>query len=203
MMKSKFYRTCIAALPACMFGALALSPAQAQVGADGQQIEVEEVVVLGRLESAAQSIVTERMTSETVMDILGSEQIERIGDSTVAVALKRVPGLTLIERPQQEAYVASSFQFLLLDWAAEAVQAVVAGCAARGVELKWFGTPEPTGFTSRYDSWRYASSEPMPRSDRILQGLLDMRLPLTFSEADCAVIAGIVREEVGVARLTS
>ncbi len=111
--------------------------------------------------------------------------------------LRDAPGLTLIDRPQQEAYVASSFQFLLLDWAAEAVQAVVAGCAARGVELKWFGTPEPTGFTSRYDSWRYAPSEPMPRSDRILQGLLDMRLPLTFSEADCAVISGIVREEVG------
>ena len=33
--------------------------------------------------------------------------------------------------------------------------AFIAGCAARGVELKWFGGAEPQGFTSRYDSWRY------------------------------------------------
>ncbi|RME15171.1 MAG: aminotransferase, partial [Alphaproteobacteria bacterium] len=111
-------------------------------------------------------------------------------------ALRGTPGMTLIERPEKEEHVMSSFQFLLLDWPAEAVRAVVEGCAARGVELKWFGAPEPTGFTSRYDSWRYAESAPMPRTDRVLAGLLDMRLPLTFSLKDCATIGRIVREEV-------
>jgi len=53
------------------------------------------------------------------------------------------------------------------------------------------------GFTSRYDSWRYAPSERMPKSDRILRGILDMRLPLTFSLEDCAQIARIIRGEVG------
>ena len=70
-------------------------------------------------------------------------------------------------------------------------------CAARGVELKWFGGSEPTGFTSRYDSWRYAESEPLPSSDRILAGVMDMRVPLTFSLDDCRVIARIIRAEVG------
>ena len=74
---------------------------------------------------------------------------------------------------------------------------VVARCAARGVELKWFGGAEPKGFTSRYDSWRYAPAEPMPQSDRVLKGILDMRLPLTFSLEDCALIARIIRDEVG------
>lgn len=106
------------------------------------------------------------------------------------------PGLTLIERPQQEGYVMSSFQFLLLDWAGDAVENVVARCKARGVELKWFGAPEPAGFTSRYDHWSYAPSAPMPRTDRVLAGLLDLRLPLTFSLDDCALIARIIREEV-------
>jgi hypothetical protein len=75
--------------------------------------------------------------------------------------------------------------------------AVVGRCKARGVELKWFGAEEPQGFTSAYRHWRYAAPEPMPGTDRVLAGLLDMRLPLTFSLEDCALIARIIRAEVG------
>jgi hypothetical protein len=39
----------------------------------------------------------------------------------------------------------------------------------------------------------------MPDSDRILRGVLDMRLPLTFSLDDCALIARIIADEVGEA----
>jgi dTDP-4-amino-4,6-dideoxygalactose transaminase len=115
----------------------------------------------------------------------------------VEKGLRDTPGLRLIERLEKEQFVASSFQFLLLDWDAPAVADVLARCAARGVELKWFGGAEPMGFTSRYDSWRYAPSDPMPASDRVLAGVIDMRLPLTFSEEDCALIARIIRAEVG------
>jgi dTDP-4-amino-4,6-dideoxygalactose transaminase len=115
----------------------------------------------------------------------------------VEAGLAGVPGLTLIARPEAEDYVMSSFQFLLLDWTAGAVGEVVARCDARGVVLKWFGAPAPAGYTSRYDFWRYAPSAPMPATDRVLAGLLDLRLPLTFSLEDCALIARIIREEVG------
>ena len=115
----------------------------------------------------------------------------------VEQGLRDTPGLALIERPEAETYVGSSFQFLLPDWSATAVQNVIRRCAARGVELKWFGAAEPKGFTSRYDSWRYAPSAPMPATDRVLAGLLDMRVPLTFSLEDCALIARIIRAEVG------
>ena len=77
------------------------------------------------------------------------------------------------------------------------MQEALAGCAARGVELKWFGAAEPVAFTSRYDSWRYANPQSLPNTDRILSGLMDMRLPLTFSLDDCALIARIIRAEVG------
>ncbi|SLN33832.1 L-glutamine:2-deoxy-scyllo-inosose aminotransferase [Falsiruegeria litorea R37] len=110
--------------------------------------------------------------------------------------LRDVPGLTVIDRPAAESYVGSSIQFLLLDWTPKAVREAIARCAARGVELKWFGADEPAGFTSRYDSWRYAQSERMPASDRVLTGIVDMRVPLTFSLDDCAVIARIIRAEV-------
>ncbi|MFB9150573.1 DegT/DnrJ/EryC1/StrS family aminotransferase [Roseovarius ramblicola] len=115
----------------------------------------------------------------------------------VEEGLRGTPGLTLAERPAPERFVGSSIQMLLLDWEDGAVEDVIRRCAARGVELKWFGGAEPAGFTSRYDSWRYAPSAPMPATDRILRGLLDMRLPLTFSLADCAQIARIIRAEVG------
>ena len=76
------------------------------------------------------------------------------------------------------------------------IRALVARCLARGVELKWFGAPAPQGFTSSYASWGYADPAPLPETDRILAGLLDMRLPLTFSEADCALIGRILRQEL-------
>ncbi|MFP4274630.1 MAG: DegT/DnrJ/EryC1/StrS family aminotransferase [Paracoccaceae bacterium] len=110
--------------------------------------------------------------------------------------LRDTPGLTLIDRPEEERFVGSSFQMLLKGQTPAAMREVVARCAARGVELKWFGAADPAGFTSRYDSWRYAAPRPLPRTDAILAGLLDMRLPLTFSLEDCALIARIIRAEV-------
>ncbi len=125
-------------------------------------------------------------------------QVQRWNDRYRAVeeGLRGTPGLTVVERPAQEVYVGSSIQFLLLDWSEEAVQEAVRRCASRGVELKWFGTPEPVAFTSRYDSWRYADTPRLPQSDRILAGIIDMRVPLTFSLEDCAQIARIIRGEV-------
>ena len=117
---------------------------------------------------------------------------------TLEKGLRDTPGLQVIERPEEETIVGSSIQFLLRDWPADAVRDVVARCAARGVELKWFGAPEPVAFTSRYDSWRYAKAAAMPATDRILAGVVDMRVPLTFSLADCALIAEIIRAEVGL-----
>ena len=127
------------------------------------------------------------------------EQCERWNERyrVVEAGLRGTPGLQVIERAEKERYVGSSIQFLLLDWPGEAVEEVLARCLTRGVELKWFGAAEPAGFTSRYDSWRYAPSDPMPVSDRVLRGIVDMRLPLTFDLEDCALIARIIRAEVG------
>ncbi|MEJ5217373.1 aminotransferase class I/II-fold pyridoxal phosphate-dependent enzyme [Cognatishimia sp. D5M38] len=126
------------------------------------------------------------------------EQAERWNAryKVVEKGLRETPGLTVVERPDEEYFVGSSIQFLLLDWTADKVNDVLDRCKARGVELKWFGGREPVAFTSRYDSWRYAPSEPMKRTDRVLDGIIDMRIPLTFSEEDCALIARIIKAEV-------
>ena len=126
------------------------------------------------------------------------EQVARWNERYLMVeaGLHDTPGLTVIKRPEAESVVGSSIQFLLKGWSAPQVEEVIARCALRGVELKWFGRAEPMGFTSRYDTWRYARAEKMPASDAVLAGLIDMRVPLTFSLEDCALIARIIRAEV-------
>ena len=120
----------------------------------------------------------------------------RVLYQAMETGLAGVAGVRLISRPQAEDYVGSSFQFLLPGWEPARVAALVAGAAARGVEVKWFGAADPVAFTSRYAHWRYANPEPLPQTDRVLAGLIDMRLPLTFSPEDVAQIARIIRSEV-------
>lgn len=126
-------------------------------------------------------------------------QVQRWNERYYVVeeGLRGTPGLTVIERPEKESIVGSSIQFLLSGWSEASVHEVQKSCAARGVELKWFGGAEPVGFTSRYDSWRYVDAPRMPKSDAVLAGIVDMRVPLTFSLEDCALIARIIRAEVG------
>ncbi|MEO0799249.1 MAG: DegT/DnrJ/EryC1/StrS family aminotransferase [Pseudomonadota bacterium] len=106
------------------------------------------------------------------------------------------PHVVLRRRPNSEQFVGSSIQLRLPTFSAHQVSAVIAQCAARGVELKWFGPDEPVAFTSRHVSWRYMPNQDLPMTDRVLATLLDMRLPLTFSLADCALIGSIISEEV-------
>ena len=123
----------------------------------------------------------------------------RVLYQAMEAGLSGVAAVRLIPRPQAEDYVGSSFQFLLPGWDPARVAHLVAGAAARGVELKWFGAADPQGFTSRYAHWRYAAPVALPQTDRVLAGLIDMRLPLTFAPGDCAQIARILAEEVSKA----
>jgi dTDP-4-amino-4,6-dideoxygalactose transaminase len=109
--------------------------------------------------------------------------------------LTATPGLALVRRPEVERFVGSSFQFRLPDWSPARIALFLQRCVARGVELKWFGAAEPVAFTSRYDHWHYAEPQSLPQTDRILAGLIDLRLPLTFTTDDCEVIARIIRAE--------
>ncbi len=105
-------------------------------------------------------------------------------------------GLTHLNVPARDAkeeFVASSIQFTL-DLPAERIERFLAGCDARGLHIKWFGRNEPQGFTSNYTHWHYLrQAQQLPASLPLMAGLCDMRIPLSLTDADCALIGRIVR----------
>lgn len=112
-------------------------------------------------------------------------------------AFSQSAAIIIPARPDKEQFVASSIQFSLPSFSQEKILQVVATCAEHGVILKWFGAAQPDGYTSRYDSWRYIDKMPhLPATEHKLSSLLDMRIPLTFSEADCQLIADIICEVI-------
>ncbi len=121
--------------------------------------------------------------------------------SCLEAALGKIPGVSMPERPQHEQYVGSSIQFSLPDFSEAQMRNFIKGCGERGVEVKWFGDKEPRGFTSRYDSWQYIRDQAdLPVTRRVLSTLCDMRIPLTFDQADCALIGEIIDECVRLSR---
>lgn len=110
-------------------------------------------------------------------------------------ALREVTDIELSTRPEEELYVGSSIQFSVPQWSDIQIKQFMKNCKARGVELKWFGDANPVGFTSRYDSWRYALAPKLDKTLKILHRLIDMRVPLSFGEDDCSLIAQIIKEE--------
>lgn len=147
--------------------------------------------VSGRMDNLRAAILRPQLQGLTEQCARWNERYQVVQDG-----LRDTPGLQVIHRPAPESFVGSSIQFLLPDWPGAKLRDLIARCAARGVELKWFGADQPIGFTSRYDHWRYAAPTALPQTDAVLAGLIDMRLPLTFSLEDCALIARIIRAEV-------
>ena len=116
--------------------------------------------------------------------------------AVVEKCLTGTKGIKLVRRDPREKFVASSFQFLLPGLASSQIITILSGCAEKGVELKWFGAKQPTGFTSRYTSWQYTPKQTLVNTETILDGLIDMRLPLTFSIEDYKTISYIIKEEI-------
>jgi outer membrane receptor protein involved in Fe transport len=87
----------VSSLAAAVAATLPLSTLRAQEAPDPAPQPIEEVVATYRLLSAAESLTDERINLPFSADFLGSDVIARAGDSDIAAALRRVPGLTLID----------------------------------------------------------------------------------------------------------
>jgi len=107
--------------------------------------------------------------------------------------LSGVHQLSVPARDPREEFVASSIQFTLA-LSAERIERFLAGCDRRGLHIKWFGRSEPQGFTSNYTHWRYLrQTQDVPASLPLMAGLCDMRIALSLTDDDCALIGRIVR----------
>ena len=91
----------MAVLATAAFSTAALGQEQAQQPPAQQPAPpatetIDEVIAIGRQKVTAFDVVEERIEQEVVTDFLGAEAIGRVGDSTVSLALRRIPGLTLV-----------------------------------------------------------------------------------------------------------
>ena len=116
-------------------------------------------------------------------------QLEQLLD---AIPQVHVPG-----RESREAFIGSSIQFSITGLGVDQFPEFLDACRARGLDIKWFGRSEPQGFTSSWEDWRYVGEvQKLPRTHDVLERLCDMRIPVSISEKDCRLIAGILGEEL-------
>lgn len=114
----------------------------------------------------------------------------------IATGIAQSARIHLPRRAPQEGYVGSSLQFAVPGMTPAQGEALVSDAAERGVALKWFGASEPVGYTSNYDSWTYLPPQLLPQTRNVLDGLIDLRLPLTLDDDDCDLIAAHIRAAV-------
>lgn len=121
----------------------------------------------------------------------------------LAARLGRLENVRLPTRPQAESYVQSSIQFMVTGLDDHGFQAFLSACEQRGVLIKWFGNREAKGYTSLSEQWRFMK-EPFTPANTLatLERLCDMRIPLSLSAEDCALIADVISEELGTVART-
>jgi dTDP-4-amino-4,6-dideoxygalactose transaminase len=92
--------------------------------------------------------------------------------------LRTSKAITIPNRQANEQFVGSSLQFSLCSISSSKIIDIVQQCGERGVVLKWFGEAQPSGYTSRFDSWQYINDMPqLTNTQRVLSSLLDIRIP--------------------------
>ena len=159
-----------------------------------QKVRLEQPNYSGRMDHLRAAILRAQLP-------LLDENIHRWNSlyKTLHARFSAMDGVSIPPRKQHEAYVGSSIQFKAEGLSRSAIPDFLSRCAKRGVELKWFGEDEPKAFTSRYDSWVYIEDMPhLPKTLEVLSKTIDMRVPLTFSEKDCTLIADIIEEEMSI-----
>lgn len=115
----------------------------------------------------------------------------------LATELNRINHIRIPMRNPKEHYVGSSIQFSLTGMERRQVIEFLDESHQRGLDIKWFGWPEPKGFTSSYDSWEYIQDmRKLPKTKRILDFMCDFRIPLTFTLEDCRLIARIIKQVI-------
>ena len=154
-----------------------------------EEIRLETPNYSGRMDNLRASILRPQLKNL-------EKNINRWNERYQAVEseLKEINGIEVPVRFEEEKYVGSSIQFRIPGISNSDAELFVKKNKELGVELKWFGNDDPSGFTSNHKSWQYVSRQELNKSDDILSSLFDLRLPLTFSIEDCRHLSRIIIE---------
>ena len=154
-----------------------------------EEIRLETPNYSGRMDNLRASILRPQLKNL-------EKNINRWNDRYQAVEsqLKEINWIEVPVRFEEEKYVGSSIQFRIPSISKSDAELFVTKNKELGVELKWFGNDDPSGFTSNHKSWKYVSRQELNTSDEILSSLFDLRLPLTFSIDDCKHLSMIIIE---------
>jgi dTDP-4-amino-4,6-dideoxygalactose transaminase len=152
-----------------------------------EDIRLETPNYSGRMDNLRASILRPQLKNLEKNIIRWNERYQ-----LVESALKEVKGIEVPLRFEEEGYVGSSIQFRIPGITVTEAELFIKKNKELGVELKWFGNDDPSGFTSNHKSWKYVGRQQLNNSDEILSSLFDLRLPLTFSIDDCIHLSKII-----------
>ena len=152
-----------------------------------EDIRLETPNYSGRMDNLRASILRPQLKNLEKNIIRWNERYQ-----LVESALKEIKGVEVTLRFEEERYVGSSIQFRIPGITVTEAELFIKKNKELGVELKWFGNDDPSGFTSNHKSWKYVGRQQLNNSDEILSSLFDLRLPLTFSIDDCIHLSKII-----------
>ncbi len=113
----------------------------------------------------------------------------------IAAGLRRSQHAHVPERSGDQVYSATSVQFSAMGLDAQEMATFLGLARERGLPIKWFGAQLQAGFTSAPRNWRYAGQQgDLDATHRVLSTLCDIRTPVTLTDAECDLIADIVRD---------
>jgi dTDP-4-amino-4,6-dideoxygalactose transaminase len=115
----------------------------------------------------------------------------------IAAGLARSQHIRVPSRDGGQVFSATSVQFSAVGLEPGEMPAFLAAAKERGVPVKWFGADRQIGFTSAPRHWRYAGEQgELARTHAVLATLCDIRTPVMLTDAECDLIAAIVRETI-------
>jgi dTDP-4-amino-4,6-dideoxygalactose transaminase len=113
----------------------------------------------------------------------------------IAAGLARSQHVRVPARGGGQVFSATSVQFSALGLDPAEMAAFLAAAKERGLPIKWFGADKQAGFTSAPRHWRYAGEQgPLDATHDVLATLCDIRTPVSLTDAECDLIAEIVRD---------
>ena len=115
----------------------------------------------------------------------------------ISAGLARSQHVRVPRRDGGQVYSATSVQFSAVGLDRSEIPLFLETARQRGLPIKWFGADKQQGFTSAPRHWRYAGAQgPLAATDAVLATLCDIRTPVSLTDDECDLIAGITRESI-------